>query len=270
MRIAALFLAIALMMSAESIAVELEGHFTQGGLLRGKTTPGASVTIDGRTLRVSPNGDFVFGFGRDAPPSASLRVAHGDGKTEERVLQISPRKYKVQRIDGLPKRMVTPPKAVLARIKRENASIAKVRARDTDMVHFLGRWARPAKGVISGVYGSQRILNGKPRQPHFGLDFAAPVGAPVVAPADGVVVLAHSDMYYTGVTLILDHGHGVTSAFLHLSSLSVKLGERVRRGQRIAAIGATGRVTGPHLDWRINWFERRIDPAFLIPPEPKK
>ena len=128
-----------------------------------------------------------------------------------------------------------------------------------------GTWLRPSKGRVTGVYGSQRILNGKPRRPHFGIDFAAPSGAPVVAPMGGKIVLAHKDMYYSGGTIILDHGHGLTSAFLHLSVLSVKVGQVVSRGQKIGAIGATGRATGPHLDWRINWFEQRVDPAYLLP-----
>ena len=122
---------------------------------------------------------------------------------------------------------------------------------------------------ISGVYGSQRILNGKPRQPHYGIDIAAPKGTPVVAPADAVVRLAESDLYYTGGTLILDHGHGLSSAFLHLATVDVRVGESVRRGQKIGTVGSTGRSTGPHLDWRINWFDRRIDPAPLVPPMPE-
>lgn len=251
-------------------AVELQGAFTQGGLIFGKAMPGTKVMLDGRALQVSPAGDFVFGFGRDAPPHATLRIERAGRAVEERKLEISPRKYRIQRIDGLPKRMVTPPQEVLARIKRENASIAEVRAKDTPTVHFRGPWLRPSKGRVTGVYGSQRILNGEPRRPHFGIDFAAPVGTPVVAPAGGTVVLAHNDMYYTGGTLILDHGHGLTSAFLHLSALSVKRGDVVKRGQRIGSIGATGRATGPHLDWRINWFDKRVDPAFLLSEKDRK
>ncbi len=248
-------------------AVELEGKFRQGGLIFGKVTPGTKISLDGRVLRVSAEGDFVFGFGRDAPTHATLHIGRAGRAVEERKLEVSARKYRVQRIDGLPRRMVTPPPAVLARIKRENGAIAKARAGDSPAVHFRGTWLRPAPGPVTGVYGSQRILNGKPRRPHFGVDFAAPVGTPVVAPAGGKIVLAHNDMYYTGGTIIIDHGHGLTSAFLHLSALSVKRGDDVVRGQRIGAIGATGRATGPHLDWRINWFDSRLDPAFLLPAE---
>lgn len=262
-----LALCLALLWAVQAQAVELQGKFTQGGLIFGKAAPGSKVALDGRALRVSPQGDFLFGFGRDAGPSATLRVETAGQPVEERVLDIAARKYRIQRIDGLPRRMVTPPPKVLSRIKRENGEIAKLRTLDSPIVHFQGAWLRPAPGPVTGVYGSQRILNGKPRRPHFGIDFAAPVGTPVVAPAGGTVLLAHKDMYYTGGTIIIDHGHGLTSAFLHLSALSVEVGQSVARGQRIGAIGATGRATGPHLDWRINWFERRIDPAFLLPAE---
>ena len=258
---------LAALLAMPALAIELEGKFTQGGLIFGKAEPGTKISLDGRAVRVSPQGDFVFGFGRDAPPLAILKLERAGTSVEERKLTVSARKYRIQRIDGLPHRMVTPPPEVLARIKRENASIAKVRAQDNAVVHFRGTWLKPAPGPVTGIYGSQRVLNGKPRQPHFGIDFAAPVGAPVVAPAGGTVTLAHKDMYYTGGTVIIDHGHGLTSAFLHLSALSVERGDSVERGQRIGAVGATGRATGPHLDWRINWFERRIDPAFLLPAD---
>jgi len=247
--------------------VELQGRFTQGGLIRGKTKPGAQVTLDGRDLRVSPTGDFVFGFGRDAPAKAVLRIRLADGTVREKILAVARRIYTIQRIDGLPPHFVTPPAAVLARIKREGAAIARVRARDLNQTYYLGDWLRPAEGPVSGVFGSQRILNGKKRRPHYGLDFAGPAGSPVIAPADGVVVLAESDLYYTGVTVIIDHGHGLTTAYLHMSKRMVKVGDFVERGQRIGLIGATGRVTGPHLDWRINWFNQRLDPAYTIPPE---
>lgn len=263
----ALFACLAWLLAVPAHGLELQGEFTQGGLIFGKVEAGSRVALDGRALRVSPTGTFVFGFGRDAPPSAVLKVAYVDGRTEERALSVRLRKYRIQRIDGLPPRMVTPPPEVLARIKRENAEIARVRARDSATVHFRGTWVRPAPGRVTGVYGSQRILNGKPRQPHYGIDYAAPVGTPVIAPAGGRVVLAEKDLYYTGGTVIVDHGHGLTSAFLHLSALSVTVGDEVARGQRIGAVGATGRATGPHLDWRINWFDRRIDPALLLAVE---
>jgi murein DD-endopeptidase MepM/ murein hydrolase activator NlpD len=250
-------------------AFDLRGDLRQGGLLIGSGAAGATVTLDGRLLRVSPAGRFIIGFSRDAKPSADLQLRWADGRLEQRRLAIQQRRYQVQRIDGLPAKMVTPPAAVIERIMRENKWIKAARQIDSPEPLFLSGWQWPAIGRISGVYGSQRILNGKPRQPHYGIDIAAPKGTPVVAPADAVVRLAESDLYYTGGTLILDHGHGLSSAFLHLATVDVRVGESVRRGQKIGTVGSTGRSTGPHLDWRINWFDRRIDPAPLVPPMPE-
>jgi murein DD-endopeptidase MepM/ murein hydrolase activator NlpD len=249
-------------------SLTLDGEAVQGGLLTGKVPAGSEVALNGREVRVSPEGHFVIGFGRDAELSHELRVSYPDGVEESRPIELGKREYEIQRIDGLPKKMVTPPEEVLARIREENARIAAVRAIDRSQADFLSGWIWPAQGIVSGVYGSQRILNGEPRRPHFGIDIAAPAGTPVVAPADGVVSLAETDLYFTGGTLILDHGHGVTSAFLHLSRLTVETGQKVRKGEKIAEVGSTGRSTGAHLDWRINWFEERIDPALLVGPMP--
>jgi len=259
-----------LLLSAPSFAgpLELEGRLVQGGLLFGRTEPGARVELDGRAVRVSPDGRFVVGFNRDAGPESLLRVSFADGSEAKRQLAIASREYEIQRIDGLPQEQVTPPEAVLARIRAEQALINEVRALDRPEALFASGFVWPAQGPISGVYGSQRILNGEPRQPHYGVDIAAPEGTPVVAPADGVVALVHPDMYFTGGTVILDHGHGLTSAFLHLKEILVRQGQRLRQGEPLATIGATGRVTGAHLDWRINWFDVRVDPALLVPPMP--
>ena len=264
-----LIAAVASILPGWAAAFDLRGDLRQGGLLIGSGAAGASVTLDGRLLRVSPAGRFIIGFSRDAKPSADLQLRWADGRLEQRRLAIQQRRYQVQRIDGLPAKMVTPPAAVIERIMRENKWIKAARQIDSPEPLFLSGWQWPAIGRISGVYGSQRILNGKPRQPHYGIDIAAPKGTPVVAPADAVVRLAESDLYYTGGTLILDHGHGLSSAFLHLSTVDVRVGESVRRGQKIGTVGSTGRSTGPHLDWRINWFDRRIDPAPLVPPMPE-
>ncbi len=250
--------------------LKLAGTFSQGGLVRGTVPPGTTVQFEGRSVRVSSKGRFLIGFSRDAGPTARLTIRYRDGHSIERSLEIAKRQYKIQRIDGLPRKMVTPPPSVLARIRAENATIAEVRALDTPQDFFESGWMWPAAGRISGVYGSQRILNGKPKQPHYGVDIAAPIGTPVVAPADGVVALAHPDLYYTGGTIILDHGHGLTSALLHLDSVEVAAGDRVRKGQRIATLGKSGRATGPHLDWRINLFNARLDPSFLVPPMPSR
>ena len=264
-----LIAAVASILPGWAAAFDLRGDLRQGGLLIGSGAAGATVTLDGRLLRVSPAGRFIIGFSRDAKPSADLQLRWADGRLEQRRLAIQQRRYQVQRIDGLPAKMVTPPAAVIERIMRENKWIKAARQIDSPEPLFLSGWQWPAIGRISGVYGSQRILNGKPRQPHYGIDIAAPKGTPVVAPTDAVVRLAESDLYYTGGTLILDHGHGLSSAFLHLATVDVRVGESVRRGQKIGTVGSTGRSTGPHLDWRINWFDRRIDPAPLVPPMPE-
>ncbi|MFQ5534056.1 MAG: M23 family metallopeptidase [Sphingomonadales bacterium] len=251
-------------LAAVAGSVVLDGPLTQGGLVIGHAPAGTSIKLDGISVRVSDSGLFVFGFGRDAERRASLEIVYSDGTSEHRTLNVRRRSYRVERIDGLPPKMVTPPKQVLERIRRENARIAEVRARDTDIRWFADGFRWPTRGPITGVYGSQRILNGKPRRPHFGLDIAPPAGAAVVAPAGGIVAMAESDLYYTGGTVMIDHGHGVVSVFSHLQSLDVATGTVVKPGQRIGAVGATGRATGPHLDWRVNWFSKRLDPALLL------
>ncbi len=262
-------LALAAPAAAGGGQVKLEGDFVQGGLVFGRAAPGAEVALDGRPLRLDPEGRFVFGFHRDAPAEAVLSLRTPEGLTEERRLAIESRDYEVQRIDGLPPKMVTPPDSVLARIKADAAKVRAARAEDLPRGDFLGGFIWPAHGRISGVYGSQRILNGQPRQPHYGIDVAAPTGAPVWAPAGGVVTLAEDDLYYTGGTVIIDHGHGLSSTFLHMETVTVKVGDEVRQGDPLGTIGATGRATGPHLDWRMNWFEARVDPQLLVGPMPK-
>ncbi|WP_425450428.1 M23 family metallopeptidase [Virgifigura deserti] len=252
---------------AEPLA--LNGTFTQGGLVVGETAPGSRVLFNGHPVLVSTEGLFVIGFSRDAPPTATLRVVNPNGTVEERQLDIAPRTYDIQRIDGLPKAMVSPSEAVWARIAAENAAIAEVRKRNTDQAWFADGFVWPVIGPISGIYGSQRILNGEPRRPHYGVDIAMPVGTPVGSPGEGVVVLAEPDLYYTGGTIIIDHGHGLTSALLHLETVTVEVGDHVRPGDPIGTVGATGRATGPHLDWRINLFDARIDPELVVGPMPE-
>jgi murein DD-endopeptidase MepM/ murein hydrolase activator NlpD len=247
----------------------LSGPLKQGGIITGQTLPGSRVTLDGRDVRVSDSGAFVFGFTRDFGPEARLEITGPDGSVERRTLSIASREYRIQRIDGLPPKMVTPPEEVLQRIRREIEQVKAARDFDTPEPMFLSGWQWPSIGPISGVYGSQRILNGKPRRPHFGVDVAAPVGTPVVAPADGIVRMAVDDHYYTGGTIILDHGHGLSSAFLHMDTVTVSEGQRLVRGERMGTIGATGRATGPHLDWRMNWFDQRVDPTVLVGEMPK-
>ena len=249
--------------------LELRGEAVQGALLQGLVPPGTRVKMDDAQVRVSNEGVFLLGFGRDHEARSILSLVFPDGRTEERTLDVKPRKYQIQRIDGLPKRKVVPKEQDLARIRKESRMVREARARDDARTDFLSGWIWPTEGRISGVYGSQRILNGKPRRPHFGVDIAAPVGTSVKAPADGIVTLAHPDMFFSGGTLIIDHGHRLSSSFLHLEKILVKPGQIVKRGDLIAEVGATGRVTGPHLDWRMNYQAHRLDPQLLVPPMPK-
>ena len=262
-----------LLPSAATLAAEpgirLDGPRVQGGLVRGRVPQGSTVEFEGERVRVSRDGWFLIGFGRDAPPKAVLSVTFPDGSRQRYGLVVKPRKYRIQRIDGLPPSKVTPSKKDLVRIRREVALVKRAREVDDLRTDFLGSFRWPVKGIISGVYGSQRILNGEPRRPHYGIDIAAPKGTRVVAPGAGVVTLVHPDMYFSGGTMIVDHGHGLSSAFLHLSRILVKKGQRVKQGQPIAEVGSTGRSTGPHLDWRINLFGRRLDAALLVGPMPK-
>ncbi len=255
--------------SAAAGTLSLDGALEQGGLVRGVTEPGTRVILDDRPVRVAPDGHFIFGFGRDAPASAALDIVFPDGSREHRDLAVAPRQYDIQRIDGLPPAQVTPDPAMLARIKRENEEVAKARAADSDALFFERALRWPAQGPISGVYGSQRILNGEPRQPHFGVDIAAPAGSPVAAAASGRVTLAEPDLYFTGGTIIIDHGYGLSTTYSHLATVEVKVGQQLAAGERIGTVGATGRVTGPHLDWRVNWYEVRLDPARIAGPIPK-
>ncbi|MBU0725853.1 MAG: M23 family metallopeptidase [Alphaproteobacteria bacterium] len=263
-----LLLALFVPSLAGAAELTLTGKATQGGLLIGQTEPGASVVFEGRRMRVTEDGRFLIGFGRDAGPASAVEVTLRSGAVIRREITVTPREFDIQRIDGLPEKMVTPPAAVLARIKADNEEVRRVRETDLAEPLFSSGFVWPSIGRISGVYGSQRILNGQPRQPHYGIDIAAPTGSPVVAPADGVVTMAHPDMYFTGATIILDHGHGLSSTFLHLDTIQVKPGDRLRQGQPIGTLGASGRATGPHLDWRINLFDIRIDPALLVGPMP--
>jgi len=249
-------------------AFTLEGHPVQGGMVIGKVDPATRVRFHGKRVQVSPQGLFVIGFSRDAKPEAVIELRSPAGKIEKHAVHIKKRSYKIQRINGLPPDKVTPSTAELVRIRRENALVKKARRRDDPRIDFTETFIWPVTGRISGVYGSQRILNGKPRRPHLGVDIAVPVGTPVKAAADGVVSLACDNMFFSGSTLIIDHGHGVSTNYQHLHKFLVKPGQRVHQGEVIALSGASGRVTGPHLHWGMNWFETRLDPSLMVPPMP--
>jgi murein DD-endopeptidase MepM/ murein hydrolase activator NlpD len=259
-------LVILLALTAPAAAIELKGHLVPGGFATGQVEPGATVLLGDDPVMVGSDGTFVIGFGRDQGPEAQLTIIHADGKPEQQMLSIASRKYEIQRIDKLDQNMVTPDPATEARIKSDQAKVKAARATPSNRRDFLASFIWPVTGPISGVYGSQRILNGVPKAPHFGTDIAAPEGSQIVAPADGVVRFAETDLYLTGGTVILDHGFGIYSSYLHMSRLDVKAGDILRQGQPIGAVGKTGRATGPHLHWGLNWHETRLDPALLVPP----
>ena len=253
-----------LLASGNSTALQLNGARTQGGLVIGRVAPRERVFLDSREVRVSPDGVFLIGFGRDAPSEVKLLVQNRDGVRVEKRLSISKRSYKVSHVNGLPESKVTPKPSDMKKIREDNAKIARVRKLDSAEAHFMTGFIWPATGRISGVFGSQRILNGQPRRPHNGIDIAAPRGTSVVAMAEGQVALANSDMFLTGKTVMINHGHGLTSIYIHMDRITVKSADLVSRGQQIGAVGMTGRATGPHLHWGVSLFNTKLDPALLV------
>ena len=268
---AAIFLLVAAAIPAlaSDRLLNLEGRFVQGGLAFGITEAGARVLIDGVAVRVSKGGLFVVGFGRDAPSRVGMRVIYADGHGASRTLTVAPREYPVQRIDGLAPRQVTPGPEALKRIRLESAMITAARTEDTDSPYFASGFMWPVKGRISGVFGGRRILNGQPRRPHVGVDIAAPANRPVAAAGDGVVALAHEDMFFTGKTVVIDHGHGLNSVYAHMSAILVGPGQRVAKGEPLGRVGATGRATAPHLHWGVSLFATHLDPALIAGPLPE-
>ncbi len=245
-----------------TMATDLQGHFTQGGLVYGKVMPGSVVWFDGDRLPLSSGGEFIIGFAYQAPAYMVLRVDYKD-QTNSQQIPIAQRQYQVQRIDGLPPAKVFPPKQVWARIREENQMIGRARRHSTFTGAMPKSFIWPLLGKVSGVYGSRRILNGQERQAHYGIDIACQAGTNVQAPANGIVRLVHEDMYFSGKTIIIDHGYGISSTLMHLSQTTVEEGAQVRQGDLIAKVGSTGRSTGAHLDWRVNWLNVRLDPELL-------
>ena len=253
-----------LLITTSSFAVTFDGKFIQGSFILGKTEPGSEVFIDKKKVKVTSDGFFVFGLGRDRKYDVVITV-NKDGNKQKIVKKIQKRKYNIQRIDGLEERKVTPPEEVYARIKRENKWINEARAIDSNLTFFTKKFTVPLENaIISGVYGSQRILNGKPKWPHYGLDFAADEGTKIKAMLDGTVTLAKPDLFYTGGTLIFDHGHGISTLYMHMKKVLVKKGQKVKQGDVIGTVGSSGRATGAHLDVRLNWFQTRLDPATVL------
>ena len=251
---------ILVLISTSSFAVTFEGKFIQGSFILAKTEPGSEVFIDKKKVKVTSDGYFAFGLGRDRKNDVVIKI-----NKKKIVKKVFKREYKIQRIDGLEEKKVTPPEEVYERIKRENKWIGEARSVNSDLAFFKNKFINPLENaIVTGVYGSQRILNGKPKWPHYGIDFAAEEGTEIKAMLDGVVTLAEPDLFYTGGTLIFDHGHGISTLYMHMKTLMVQKDQKVKQGDVIGTVGSTGRSTGAHLDVRLNWFQVRLDPATVL------
>lgn len=260
--IACLISSLSLQVNAQ---VELNGDLKQGSLIRAKVQPGTQVYLNDAPIEVNAKGLFAFGFAREAKLKQMLKLVYPDGLTELKPIMLAKRQYKIQHINGISKKIMKPDLKAQNRAMKDSKQVKAARQKFTVSDAFNQTFIWPLTGRISGVYGSQRVYNGKPGTPHYGVDVAAKTGTVVVAPADGVISLAVGDMFYSGGTMIIDHGYGVSSSFLHLSKLYVKEGQKVKQGEKVAEVGSTGRATGPHLDWRVNWYQMRLDPTSIVP-----
>ena len=259
-----ILLLLIIFISSSAFAIDFEGKFIQGHFIIGKTEPKSKIWIDKKPVKVSSDGFFVFGIDRDRKYDVIITKMN-EGKKEKIVKKIQKREYKIQRIDGLPEKKVTPPKELYDRIKRENKIISDARSIDSNLTFFKNKFIPPLdKAIITGVYGSQRILNGKPKWPHYGIDFAAEEGTKIKAMLDGTATMVEADLFYTGGTLIFDHGHGISTLYMHMQKIYVKKGQKVKQGEIIGTVGSTGRSTGAHLDVRLNWFGTRLDPMTVL------
>mgnify|MGYP003953273997 FL=1 len=258
-----IFVSSILLINSQANAVEFNGKFIQGHFILGKTEPNSNVYIDKKKVRVSKDGYFVFGIDRDRKYDLVITVKNSS--LNQRIIKkVLKKKYNIQRIDGLDEKKVTPPEEVYKRIKEENNKIGEARAINSNLDFFKNKFIMPVEGIISGVYGSQRILNGKPKWPHYGIDIATKKGTKIKSSGSGVVTMAEDDLYYTGGTIIMDHGHGISTIYSHLENIYVKVGDEINQGDIIGTVGSTGRSTGPHLDFRINWFQTRLDPMSVL------
>ena len=258
-----LFFLIIFLITSPLKAIEFKGKFLQGHYIIGITDPQAEIIIDKKKVKVSKDGYFVFGIDRDRKFDITISKII-DGKKEKIIKKVLKRKYNIQRIDGLEESKVTPPESVYKRIKEENNKIGEARAVNSDLIFFKDKFIMPVEGIISGVYGSQRILNGKPKWPHYGIDIAAKKGTPIKSSGQGIVTMVEEDLYYTGGTIIMDHGHGISTIYSHLETVLVSIGDLINQGDIIGTVGSTGRSTGPHLDFRVNWFQTRLDPMSIL------
>ena len=258
-----LFFLIFCFIPTHLVAIEFTGKFSQGHFIIGQTDTTAKIIIDKKQVKVSEDGFFVFGLDRDRKFDLTITKII-NGKKDKIIKKVLKRKYNIQRIDGLEESKVTPPESVYKRIKEENNKIGEARAINSDLPFFKNQFIMPVEGIISGVYGSQRILNGKPKWPHYGIDIAAKQGTMNKSSGSGIVTMAEDDLYYTGGTIIMDHGHGISTIYSHLENVMVSVGDKINQGDIIGTVGSTGRSTGPHLDFRVNWFQTRLDPMSVI------
>ncbi len=250
--------------------VTIGGKLEQGGLVIGTAPPGSTITFGERTVPTAADGAFLVGLGRDAEASAPLKIVAPNGETEIRTLQISKRDWRIDRVNGVPQNLVTPDPDTAARIAEDSKLLRAARAVLEEKPFYRTGLIRPADGRISGVYGSQRILNGTPGSIHGGLDIANLTGTPIKAAADGVVTLANPGLVLSGGTVLINHGYGLQTSYIHMSRLDVTPGQHVKQGDVIGAIGATGRVTGPHLHFSVLWFDTGLDPETILALMPAK
>jgi murein DD-endopeptidase MepM/ murein hydrolase activator NlpD len=267
------FLVLAVTMFTTAVAAEeisIEGRFEQGGIAVGSVPVGSTVLFNDKPLSLTYVGRFVVGFDRDMAGSAKFDIRLPDGRTELRTVAIQPRQWQIEKVNNLPKRLVRPDKKTQAKIDEDNKLMAAARARTESVPFFETGFIMPAEGKISGIFGSQRVLNGEPRAPHAGLDIAGPLGTPVRAAADGIVSLAKKDMVLTGQSVVIEHGYGLDTVYIHMNAIKVKEGQRVKQGDVIGEIGKSGRANGPHLHFGVTWFDVRLDPQLVLSALPAR
>jgi|TARA_B110000438_G_scaffold79388_1_gene79476 murein DD-endopeptidase MepM/ murein hydrolase activator NlpD len=260
-----LFSYMALALNIVNAKTFIKGEIIAGGIIIVNVSPGSTVKLNDESIMISDKGVFLVGFERKPQPTQILEIYNENVLVEKITLNVKIRSYEIQRINGIKKEKVDPPQSVIDRIYMERNSVKESRKKSNliTSTYYNNGFVLPAKGPISGVYGSQRILNGKPRSPHYGIDIALPKGHEVVSPMDGIVVFSNNDLYYSGGTIIIAHGQGLTTSYLHLSEILVSVNDIVRRGELIGKVGATGRATGPHLHWGAELKGKRIDPKYL-------
>jgi murein DD-endopeptidase MepM/ murein hydrolase activator NlpD len=253
---------------AQTSRLSFRGSREQGGLIIGQTAPGAIVTVDDTSVLVSPEGIFTFGLSYNSANPVRVSAVFADGTSEKQEVLAGARQYEIQSIEGLLEKYVEPPPEIAQRLEHERELVWDARKRETGGTDFANPLEWPFPGIVSSRYGNQRILNGVSKSPHLGVDIAAPEGTPIHAAADGIVSIS-DEFYIEGGFTLLDHGHGVSTCYLHQSERKVQMGQKVSRGEIIGLVGKTGRATGPHCHWGLAWFQVKLDPSRATrTPEP--